>query len=548
MHDRRADLKRDSWGIHMVLDESSENNYVRDGILLPSRRDFLGLTGATLVGATLLATGPAHAHPAAKRGGTLRVGVPGGPAASDTLDPHLESVAGLGQAYRQNVYSKLTDMRPDGTFEDQLASSITPNKDATVWRINLRKGVKFHDGTELTADDVIYTFRRILDPANRLKQASGNIDMVDPTGITKTGKYSLTVRLLKPWSDFRAAVGQRYVNIIKRGADGPWTVANSNGTGPFKLQAWTPGAEYRLVAHSAYFEAGKPILAGVRMIAIPDAVARVNALISKQVDAISDLPVTQAPQVRSAGAKVVVNPGGSWTPLVMNTTKAPYTDARVREAMKLLIDREKAVKVALGGFGTVGNDLFARYDELYDASIPQRTYDPVKAKQLLSAAGQLGTTFELATSEAESDFVPLALVFEEGAKKAGVKLSVRKDPADTFWDKTWGVAPFTFSSWGYRGFFTQWQQSFTAYNKEETNWVNDKATKAARLVSQAAATGDLAKRKELAAKAQLLHWEDGGYIIPYFKKKLDAVLPNVKGCEPHVFPALSWYRFKNFSV
>jgi peptide/nickel transport system substrate-binding protein len=517
------------------------------GLILPTRRDFLGLTGAAVVGAALVGTGPAFAHPAAKRGGTLRVGLPGGPAASDNLDPHQEGVAGFAQAYRQNVYSKLTDMLPDGTFENQLAQSITPNKNATLWTITLRKGVRFHDGSELTADDVIYTFRRILDPANGLKQASGNIDMVDPAGITKTDRYQLSVRLLKPWSDFRAAVGQRYVNIVKQGAAGPWTVANANGTGPFKLAAWTPGSEYRLEAHTAYFEAGKPLLAAVRMIAIPDAVARVNALVSKQVDAISDLPVSQAPLVRSAGAKVVVNPGGSWTPLVMNTTKAPYTDPRVREAMKLLIDREKAVKVALGGFGTVGNDLFARYDELYDASIPQRTYDSVKAKQLLKAAGQIGTTFELATSEAESDFVPLALVFEEGAKKAGVKLTVRKDPADTFWDKTWGVAPFTFSSWGYRGFFTQWQQSFTAYNKEETNWTNDKANRASRLVSQAAATGDLARRKVLASQAQRLHWEDGGYIIPYFKKKLDAVLPTVKGCEPHVFPALSWYRFKNFS-
>ena len=530
----------------------NSNGTLRDdelgGTAQTSRRGFLGLTGAAVVGAALVGAGPAYAHPAAKKGGTLRVGLPGGPAASDNLDPHQEGVAGFAQAYRQNVYSKLTDMLPDGTFENQLAESIIPNKDATVWKITLRKGVKFHDGTELTADDVIYTFGRILDPSNGLKQAAGNIDMVDPSGITKDGKYQLTVRLLKPWSDFRAAVGQRYVNIVKRGATGPWTVANANGTGPFRLDGWTPGSEYRLVAHSAYFEAGKPFLAGVRMIAIPDAVARVNALISKQVDAISDLPVTQAPLVRSAGAKVVVNPGGGWTPLVMNTTKAPYNDPRVREAMKLLIDREKAVKVALGGFGTVGNDLFARYDELYNSSIPQRTYDPAKAKQLLSAAGQLGTTFELATSEAESDFVPLALVFEEGAKKAGVKVTVRKDPADTFWDKTWGVAPFTFSSWGYRGFFTQWQQSFTAYNVEETNWTNAKATRAARLVADAAATGDLAKRKALAAQAQRLHWEDGGYIIPYFKKKLDAVLPNVKGCEPHVFPALSWYRFKNFSI
>ena len=86
------------------------------------------------------------ATPKPKRGGTLRVGLPGGPAATDNLDPHLEGVAGFAQAYRQIVYSKLTDMRPNGSFVIQLAESMTPNKDATVWTIKLKKGVAFHDG------------------------------------------------------------------------------------------------------------------------------------------------------------------------------------------------------------------------------------------------------------------------------------------------------------------------------------------------------------------------------------------------------------------
>ena len=89
----------------------------------------------------------ARRDPKPKRGGTLRVGLPGGPAATDNLDPHLEGVAGFAQAYRQIVYSKLTDMRPNGSFADQLAESLTPNKDATVWKIKIKKGITFHDGS-----------------------------------------------------------------------------------------------------------------------------------------------------------------------------------------------------------------------------------------------------------------------------------------------------------------------------------------------------------------------------------------------------------------
>ena len=101
----------------------------------------------------------------------------------------------------------------------------------------------------------------------------------------------------------------------------------------------------------------------------------------------------------------------------------------------------------------------------------------------------------LRTAAAESDFVPLALVFAQNAKKAGVKVTIQQDPADTFWDNTWGVAPFTFSSWGYRTFFTQWLQSFVSYNAQETRWNDASQKKASRLVYKAAATGDPTRRK-----------------------------------------------------
>jgi peptide/nickel transport system substrate-binding protein len=500
----------------------------------------VGGFGALEVGDAVAAT------PKPKRGGTLRVGLPGGPASTDNLDPHLEGVAGFAQAYRQIVYSKLTDMRPDGSFVNQLAESLTPNKDATAWTIKLRKGITFHDGSELTVDDVIYTFKRILDPANKLSAARGNIDMIDPSGMRKVSKYVMTVKLTRPWSDLPAAVGQRYISIVKGGAAGPFTAQNANGTGAFKLASWTPGDSYQFVANRNYFETGKPYLNGVTFVGIPDSVARVNALVSGQVDVISDVPGVQVGFLKSSGLRAIINPGGGWTPLVMNTNAAPYNDVRVRQAMKLLIDRKQSISVARQGYATIGNDLFAKSDPLYASAIPQRSYDPEKAQSLLKAAGQLDTQFVLRTAAAESDFVPLALAFAQGAKKAGVNVTIQQDPADTFWDNTWGVAPFTFSSWGYRSFFTQWLQSFVSYNAQETRWNDASQKKASRLVYKAAATGDPQKRKELAFAAQKLHWDDGGYIIPYFKQTIDGANTKVQGIEPHVFPALSWYRFWNF--
>ena len=437
------------------------------------------------------------ATPTPKRGGTLRVGLPGGPAATDNLDPHLEGVAGFAQAYRQIVYSKLTDMLPNGSFAGQLAESMTPNKDATVWTIKLKKGITFHNGRELTVDDVIYTFKRILDPANKLGAASGNIDMIDPNGMRKVSKYVMTVKLTRPWSDLPAAVGQRYISIIQRGAVPPFTAQNANGTGAFKLTSWTPGDSYRFTATATTSKPGKPYVNGVVFVGIPDSVARVNALISGQVDVISDVPGVQVPLVKNSGMQAIINPGGGWTPLVMNTNAAPVQRRSCASGDE---DADRPQASNLGRPPGLCDHRERPIREVRSAirrGIPQRTYDPEKAKSLLKAAGQLDTTFVLRTAAAESDFVPLALTFAQNAKKAGVKVTIQQDPADTFWDNTWGVAPFTFSSWGYRTFFTQWLQSFVSYNAQETRWNDASQKKASRLVYKAAATGDPARRKAL---------------------------------------------------
>ena len=175
----------------------------------------------------------------------------------------------------------------------------------------------------------------------------------------------MTVKLTRPWSDLPAAVGQRYISIIKRGATGPLTVENANGTGAFKLTAWMPGDRYASWRTATTSRPASHTSTASTFVGIPDPVARVNALLSGQVDVISDVPGVQAQLIKSAGIKVIVNPGGGWTPLVMNTNAAPFDDVRVRQAMKHLIDRKQAISVALQGFATVGNDLFARSDPLY---------------------------------------------------------------------------------------------------------------------------------------------------------------------------------------
>ena len=173
-------------------------------------------------------------------------------ASADNLDPHASSSSPeLGQAFRENVYSKLTDLLPSGAYGMQLAESMESNHAATLWHIKLKKGVTWHDGSPLTADDVIYTFRRILDPKGDYGSAASNIPMIDRNGMKKVNDHELTMKLNTPWIDLPSAVGQRFVSIVKAGSKAPYTVENTNGTGPFKLSrgtarrrssAWSPTA------------------------------------------------------------------------------------------------------------------------------------------------------------------------------------------------------------------------------------------------------------------------------------------------------------------
>ena len=440
------------------------------------------------------------------------------------------------------MFSKLADFDAKGKVYPQLAESFEPNKNATLWTIKLKKGVTWHDGSPLTADDVVYSLQRVLDPANKLDSAAANITMVDPTQIKKVDATTLTIGLKQPWSDLPTQLGQRYLAIVKNGTT-KFTPETTIGTGPFKLASWTPGTQTTLTAYNGYWESGKPYLGTVVINGIDDPTARLNALQSGQVQAIGFVDPSQIKVLKGSSTSVpLISTGGGWTPIVMNTKVGPFRDVRVRQAMKLLADRTKLVKVAEQGFASVGNDLFSIHDPLYNTKIGHRRYDPEKAKSLLKAAGQSDLKVTLDSSQATPDMLSSALLYAQSAKAGGVKVTVKKHPVDSFWSAVYGKSAFTHSSWGYRPFFPQWLQSFQAFNKEETNWTNAKANK---LVRQAVATVDVAKRTELAHEAQAIQWKEGGYVIWGFQQRLDGLSKSVQGLKASPINPLGWYGFKD---
>lgn len=482
----------------------------------------------------------AELAPKPVKGGSLRVALAGLSASADNLTPLFTPRSGLDQARSKNWFDRLYTQTPNGSFEPQLAAEAAANKAVTVWTIKLRNDVLWHDGSPFTADDVVYTFGQILNPTSVYGAARSNLPMLER--VVKVDKRTVRFLLNRPWADFTQQLGHITMAMMKKGTT--QFVVGTPGTGPFILKSWNPGQGYVLGRNPHYYLDPKPYLNEVVVTGVSDPTARLNGLQSGQFDAIERLDPTQAGVITANSAfQLLVGPPGSSLPFCMNTQAPPFNDVRVRQALKLLIDREQAVAVGLQGYGAVGNDVFCPGDPLYAGNrLPQRKYDPDQAKSLLSAAGQSNLSVTLNATDLFPQMLSAALLFAESAKAGGVSIDVVKGQAATYFTQVWGHVPFEGTFYGYRPFMPQWVTSLsnTGNNQLETHWNNRLANNA---INAVASTTNPNIRKAQAFKAQQLLWSHGGYIVWGFQKQVDALSHRVHGIVPSRALPLGYYAF-----
>jgi peptide/nickel transport system substrate-binding protein len=269
---------------------------------------------------------------------------------------------------------------------------------------------------------------------------------------------------------------------------------------------------------------------GVTIINFADDTGRVNALLGGQVDAITNLPAAQiAPVGKNPGLAVLNSKTGAWQPFTMRVDKAPFDDVRVRQAFRLIVDREQMVEQVLSGHGQVGNDLYGRYDPVYASDLPQRAQDLEQAKSLLAQAGHDGLTVELVTAPVFQGAVEGAQVFVEQAKGAGVDVKLRKVDSGTFYGDNYLKWPFSQDFWYTNYYLVQAAQATlpgAPYN--ETHWSDPKWID---LVQAARGEVDDTRRKEMLHEAQQIEYDQGGYIIWSFSNQIDAHSKKVTGFE-----------------
>ena len=510
------------------------------------RRRFLGaaLGGAGLVGAApLLAacggTTPGAADAAAtgkpKRGGSLRVGVAGG-GAKDTVDPHI--AATNPDIARVNVmYEPLAWRDAQYRLEMVLAESIEPSKDARTWTARLREGIKFSDGRKVTADDVIASFKRMTDP-DAPGNVAASISMLDR--MVKRDERTVEFHLTTPTAIFDDLIGQYSAGIIPADFD----LKKPIGTGAFKLDTFTIGRQSTHSRNEHYWRENEPYLDSLTIIDFPDDNARVNAMLSNQVDAIDNVPVALVRVLKTDPRLRVLNSEtGSWLPFTMRVDKAPFDDVRVRKAMRLVVDREQMIRQVLSGQGRVANDMYAPFDPGYAAELPQRKQDIAEAKRLLKAAGKPNLTVELVTSPIQAGIVEAAQVYAKQAAAAGITVNIRKVDTSTFFGDDYLKWDFAQDFWYTRNYLSQVATgSIDGAPFNETHWGDDKEFMA--LYHQAVAEIDEKKRTVLMKKLQKIEYERGGYIVWGFPNQVDAYTRYVGGLEPdRTGLPLNAYRF-----
>lgn len=457
-----------------------------------------------------------------KAGGVLRVGATGG-GAEDTIDAHKPtSDPDIMRVW--NMYESLAVRTPD--FEELqmlVAESIEPGKTPKTWDIRIKQGLTFHNGKTVTADDVIFSLQRITDPKDP-KVGAASIGYIDRDGLKKMDDLTVRVPLQFANAAFPDDLGQYFNSVVPTDYD----PANPVGTGPFKYDSFTPGERSRFVKNPDYWEDGKPLADELIVIDFPENQARVNALLGGQVDAITNLPAAQIANVQNNSAfKVLISETGAWQPFTMRVDASPFDDNRVRQAFRLIVDRQQMVDQVLSGQGRIANDLYAPYDPAFASELPQREQDLEQAKSLLKQAGREGLTIELVTADVFQGIVEAAQVFAEQAKGAGVNVKVRKVDSGTFYGDNYLKWVFAQDFWATRMYLPQVAQGDLPDSPfNETHWEDPKFVD---LIQQARAELDDARRKEILVEAQTMQYEQGGYIIPYFSNIIDGYSAKIGG-------------------
>jgi peptide/nickel transport system substrate-binding protein len=496
------------------------------------RRTFLhrgavmGATGGGLLASLLAACGGGGTKPlksnttspaagsggAAVTGGTLKAALTGEP---DSLDPAKSQIYTGAQVY-DNIFSKLVDLDENQKVYGVLATKWT-QVDARTWTFELRDGVKFHNGESFTADDVKYTFERLLDP----KTASGYAPLYDVIrSVVVDSPTKVTFKLKSAFGPFLTNLANNGEIVNRKAIEAKGSARNPVGTGPFKFVEWVQGDHVTVARHDGYFEPGKPHLDGIVFRFAQVDQSRIDGLRSGELDWADAIPLQQLsvlqkdPTFNYVGSKVSGIPDF----LAMNIKKPPFDNKALRQAIALAVDKSAIRTVAYFGAGEDGGEEVPSGSPWYDGADPYAKPDLAAAKAKLAEAGHPnGLTVDYLGLPQYPELLKTGQVVRDQLKKIGITMNIKQVDVSVWFDRfSKGNYQIT-SAYQERTIDPDNFYSLVLKTGGSINTTGYSNPAADSLITRAARETDIAKRKALYSELRKLIYDDVPLLFVHYE-------------------------------
>ena len=417
--------------------------------------------------------------------------------------------------------NNLVEVDHTGSLVPELAESYASD-DAVTWVFRLRPGVEFHNGKTLAPEDVIASINHHRGPDS--KSAVGGL--VNQIKDIRADGNSVVFELNAANADFPYVMSDYHLLILPS-SDGAIDPNAGIGTGGYAIQNYEPGVRLQATRFANYWKEGRAHFDEVELISIIDATARQNAVMNGDVDAIDRVdPKTVALLGRVPTLDILERTSTLHYTFPMRADAAPFDNNDLRMAIKYATNRQELVDKVLLGHGALGNDHPISTANRYHADVPQREFDPEKARFHYEKSGHSGALQLSASDAAFAGAVDAAQLIAASAAQAGIEIEVVREPNDGYWSNVWNKKPWCASYWSGRP-TEDWMFS-SAYTNDtewnETAWKSgESADRFNAIVIEARAELDDSKRRELYFEAQQIISDEGGALIPMFANHIAAV-------------------------
>ena len=504
-----------------------------------NRRDFLRQTSAlgftAAVGAQLASSAFADGHATPQHGGHFKVA--GAGSSTDSYDPTTYDSFFNGVLGR-TFGDRLVRQDIDGSLLGELAESWSSNDDFSVWTLNLRQGVEFHNGKSFTASDVVYSLGRHYGEG-ATSGAAGNLTKIQ--NVSAVDDNTVEISLSEGNIDFVFILTDYHLIMQPEGS-----TDDGIGTGAFIAESLEPGVRATFRRNPNYWNNPYPYYDSFELLAINDDTARTAALQTGQVHAIDrvDLKTVGFLQ-QSRNVQINNTPSRGHYNFIAHTNTNPFDNADVMMALKYALPRQQIIDQVLNGFGGMGNDHpinggFA----LFENGVAQREFDLDQARFHYEKSGHSGTIVLESSQASWPGATDAALLFKEAAAQAGIDIEVKRVPADGYWSNVWNVNPFCASYWIPRA--TQ-DQIFTVAYTGDWNDTRFENAEFSDLLVKARTEADVGTRAAMYTRMQQLVHDNSGSLIPVFNDWVDAISTRVKGYENNPNQTLCDQRIQNIT-